>query len=147
VLSPSLEDYLEEAYRLSLQAEIRVSDIARELGVSLPSTVKGLRRLSELGYLVYSPYEGMELTEKGREVGRFLVERNWVLKEFFTVLGVGADAVEEAEAVEHYLSNATIRALKNLSGFLLQAGVYSNYRSYCHSVSGEYTTPLRGEIQ
>ena len=41
MLTPSLEDYLEEIYRLSInQGFIRITDVARKLQVSLPLSIK-----------------------------------------------------------------------------------------------------------
>lgn len=119
MLSPSLEDYLEEVYRLSLHGQpIRVSSIAECLGVSLPSVVKGLKRLHEQGYIVYRPYQQIELLDKGRRCGRFLVERNKILREFVRIIGADCDVREEAEAMEHYFSPSTISAIEKLVSFL-----------------------------
>lgn len=118
MLSPSLEDYLEEVYRLSLnKKEIRIKDVAECLRVSMPSVVKGLRRLHRLGYISYIPYEKIELLEKGKKKGRFLVERNRILRDFVTVIGSNCDVKQEAEAMEHYLTISTIRSIEKLVKF------------------------------
>ena len=70
-------------YRLSMQTdEIRVSDVAEVLDVSLPSVVKALHKLNNRGYVLYQPYEPIKLTEKGIVEGKFLVQRNQLLKDF-----------------------------------------------------------------
>jgi len=67
MLSPSLEDYLEELYRLSItNKEIRIKDIAKLLGVSMPSVVKGLKKLNDLKYIDYIPYQTIKLLDKGK---------------------------------------------------------------------------------
>jgi len=115
MLSPSLEDYLEEAYRLSLyNEEIRVKDIARCLNFSMPSVVKGLKKLDELGYIRYKPYEKIKLLDKGNIKGKFLVDRNSLLKEFITIIGAKCDINQEAEAMEHYFSIETIKSIEKL---------------------------------
>ncbi|WP_129600399.1 metal-dependent transcriptional regulator [Anaerophilus nitritogenes] len=119
MLSPSLEDYLEEVYRLSLNnKEIRVLDIATKLNVSSPSVVKALRKLNKQGYITYKKYEGIYLTEEGSNLGYLLVKRNTVLQEFLTVIYSQCDKEEEAEAMEHYLSSPTILAIENLVEFM-----------------------------
>ncbi|HHW66945.1 MAG TPA: DNA-binding protein [Epulopiscium sp.] len=119
MLSPSLQDYLEEMYRLSTKIdEIRVSDIAQILDVSLPSVVKALHKLSNRGYVVYQPYESIKLTEKGIYEGRFLVQRNQLLKDFLTVLNTSSDIDKEAESMEHYLSFSTIQAIEKFVHFM-----------------------------
>lgn len=121
MLSPSLEDYLEEAYRLSTNnKEIRIKDVAECLSVSMPSVVKGLRKLNRLGYIIYQPYEKIELTDEGREKGFFLVERNKILKDFVSMIGSDCDIKQEAEAMEHYLTKSTIRSIEKLVKFFLE---------------------------
>ncbi|CAH2214731.1 metal-dependent transcriptional regulator [Tepidibacter aestuarii] len=115
MLSPSLEDYLEEAYRLSLyNEEIRVKDIARCLNFSMPSVVKGLKKLDELGYIRYKPYQKIKLLDKGKRKGKFLVDRNSILKQFITIIGAECDIDQEAEAMEHYFSIETIKSIEKL---------------------------------
>ncbi|MDI3547934.1 MAG: hypothetical protein PWR10_1586 [Halanaerobiales bacterium] len=112
MLSPSLEDYLEEIYRFSTQlGYIRITDVAKKLDVSLPSVNKAVNILSQEGYLKYIPYKNIELTEKGAKLGKFLVERNRTLQEFLEVIGSNCDKEEEAEAIEHYLSKETVEAM------------------------------------
>ena len=119
MLSPSLEDYLEEVYRASLKnSDIRNKDIADCLGVSMPSVVKGLKRLHKLGFIKYRPYQEVELSEKGEKKGRFLVERNKILREFVDIIEADCDIKAEAEAMEHYLTKASIRAIEKLTRFL-----------------------------
>ncbi|MBO8129630.1 MAG: DNA-binding protein [Peptococcaceae bacterium] len=119
MLSPSLEDYLEEIYRLSLSHEaVRVTDIAGKLQVKLPSVTKALRRLNDENYLTYRRYKEIILTDKGRRLGRFLLERNRIIQEFIDLLDVACDKEQEAEAMEHYLSLPTIRAIDHLVSFM-----------------------------
>ncbi len=119
MLSPSLEDYLEELYRLSLNRKhIRIKDIADCLKVSMPSVVKGLKRLHNRGYIVYKPYEEIEILGKGKATGEFLVKRNRILREFVKAIGSDSDVKEEAEAMEHYFTISTIKAIEKLVRFL-----------------------------
>lgn len=119
MLSPSLEDYLEEIYQLSLQNdEIRVRDIGARLDVSSPSVVKALRKLSRENYVEYKKYQGIYLTEEGKKLGNLLVKRNSVLQEFLFVINSNCDTANEAEAMEHYLSPPTISAIEKLVEFM-----------------------------
>lgn len=119
MLSPSLEDYLEEIYQLSLQNdEIRVRDIGARLDVSSPSVVKALRKLSRENYVEYKKYQGIYLTEEGKKLGNLLVKRNSVLQEFLFVINSNCDTAKEAEAMEHYLSPPTISAIEKLVEFM-----------------------------
>jgi len=119
MLSPSMEDYLEEIYRFSLSNSIvRVSDIATRLDVTMPSVNNAIRNLHNDKYLIYQKYKELVLTEKGRRVGKFLVERNSILQRFLLTIKSACDIGAEAEAMEHYLSLPTIRALESLVDFL-----------------------------
>lgn len=112
MLSPSLEDYLEEIYRLSQSGQsVRVTDIAACLTVSLPSVTRALQKLNESQYIHYRPYKDIVLTNKGKELGHFLVERNRIIREFLRLIGSQCDVAAEAEAMEHYLSLPTVKAI------------------------------------
>ncbi len=119
MLSPSLEDYLEEIYRFSLHNKIvRVSDIANCLQVTMPSVNYAIRRLNMQGYLIYEKYQQLILTEQGEKLGFFLVERNRILQEFLILLNSQCDIEKEAEAMEHYLSLPTIKVIEYLIDFM-----------------------------
>ncbi|KAF1083832.1 Transcriptional regulator MntR [Sporotomaculum syntrophicum] len=118
MLSPSLEDYLEEIYRFSLNNDVvRVSDIAACLGVTMPSVNNAIRKLSSENYLVYKKYRELVLTDKGRKLGHFLVKRNSILQRFLYVIDSSCDIKAETEAMEHYLSIPTIWAIESLVDF------------------------------
>ncbi len=132
MLSPSLEDYLEEVYRLSIKKEeIRITDIAQCLNFSMPSVVKGLKKLHKLGYIKYKPYEKIEVLEKGKKRGKFLVDRNKILMEFVEIIGSKADKKEEAEAMEHYLSISTIKSIEKLIEFFkTKEDIFRNFKDF-----------------
>lgn len=119
MLSPSLEDYLEELYRFSLSKEVvRVTDISQKLHVSLPSVSKALCKLKAGEYINYQPYGVINLTDIGRKRGKFLVERNRLLQEFLTLICVECDIAVEVEGMEHYFSRKTIDAIQIWVNFM-----------------------------
>jgi len=121
ILTPSLEDYLEELYRFSLSADtVRVTDLSIKLGVSLPSVTKALRKLKSGQYIYYQRYGEITLTEKGKKLGDFVVKRKQRLQEFLVLINTDCDIAAEAEAMEHYLSEATIRSIQAIVTFLNQ---------------------------
>src|SRR6056297_1671558 len=121
MLSPSLEDYLEEIYRFTNQdGFVRTTDVADKLDVSLPSVTKAVKKLTKKGYLNYQPYKNIQLTDKGAKLGKFLVTRNRTLQEFVQIIGSNCNKEQEAEAMEHYLSRETVRAITSLVEFLKQ---------------------------
>lgn len=115
MLTPSLEDYLEELYALSITGALgRPKDLSDRLSVSMPSVTKALQRLDNLGYIVYEAYGNIRLTDKGTEVGRYLFQRNKILKKFLTLLDIDCDIDAEVESMEHYISPVVLLGIKNL---------------------------------
>jgi Mn-dependent DtxR family transcriptional regulator len=73
--------------------------VAAELDRSPSATTEMLQRLDEQGFLSHEPYEGVRLTDEGRERGAALQESYLVLRRFFDdVLGL-ADPHTEAMAL------------------------------------------------
>lgn len=108
--SQSEEDYLETLYIIQRENRVaRVKDVARSLDVTAPSVVAAVRSLSEKGLVEQEKYSHIELTEKGRKVGRDVYERHMLLHAFFhEVLGLDPEVAEEdACRMEHYLSPQT----------------------------------------
>ncbi|MCB8818217.1 metal-dependent transcriptional regulator [Desulfosporosinus shakirovi] len=119
MLTPSLEDYLEEIYRFSLSLDtVRVTDISKRLQVALPSVTKALYKLRDESYIKYERYGEIKLTDQGKEFGYYLVTRNQLLQEFLALICSKCNFAAEAEAMEHYLSTATIDAIKTLVQFM-----------------------------
>jgi len=145
LITPSLEDYLEEAYRFSQLPgrPIRVTDLSKKLNVSLPSVTKALGRLREKQYIIYEPYGEIILTEQGKKLGSFLVERNQLLQEFLTLICAKCDIAAEAEAMEHYLSGETIKAIqKTVKFFKNYPELYKTYLEYIRQLKDEHLLEL-----
>ncbi len=155
MLSPSLEDYLEEIYRLSLtEGTVRVTDISRKLRVSMPSVTKAIRRLLSKGYITHQRYGLIGVTDSGKVMGSFLIERNQTLQEFLMLIRADCDIPAEAESIEHYLSNSTIDSLKSLALFIQNnPDIYKRYLTFIEQPSVAETaapveqadTPPEGE--
>ncbi|ABO51225.1 iron dependent repressor [Desulforamulus reducens MI-1] len=133
MLSPSLEDYLEEIYRISQSGEtVRVTDIAACLNVSLPSVTRALQKLDESNHIMYRRYKDIILTEEGKKLGHFLVERNRIIREFLKLIGSKCDVAAEAEAMEHYLSMPTLKAIINFVNFSEKYPLWlDKYKGFC----------------
>ena len=88
VLTPSMEDYLEMAYRLGKnKGYARIGDLAEALNVQPPSASKMVQKLAEMGYFKYERYGVIEFTNLGRETGEFLLRRHEIIEKFLTMLG------------------------------------------------------------
>ena len=103
-LTPSLEDYLEVIYHIIEEKQAaRVKEIAKRLSVNNSSVTGALKSLSAKGYLNYSPYDVITLTEQGRAVAVDVIRRHEVLKQFFTdILCIDPETSDDAACkMEH----------------------------------------------
>ena len=100
MLTPSLQDYLEEMYIVNATDEIRVSDVAEVLDVSLPS-VKALHNQNNRVMSYISLKSRIKLTEKGIEGNSCSKES--IIKRFLRVLKIGFER-KRSRTMEHYLS-------------------------------------------
>ena len=110
-LTPVMENYLEAIFNLGKEKRVvRVKDIAKRLGVKMPTVTHMLKTLSERKLIEYEKYEYLELTKKGFDVGEEIDRRHHVLQSFLTdILGIDLKkADEEACKMEHAVGTATI---------------------------------------
>lgn len=115
-LSPSMEDYIEMIYRLSLnQSNVRVNDLSDSLNVQPPSSTKMIKKLSEIGYVKYERYGSVNLTEKGIEIGKYLLSRHDTISTFLKLIGVEHNLLEQTEKIEHAIYEET---LNKINGFI-----------------------------
>jgi DtxR family transcriptional regulator, Mn-dependent transcriptional regulator len=106
-LSASVEEYLEWIYRLSKEQDrVSTADLARSLKVSAPSVSNMLKRLVEKGLINHKPYQGISLTEEGRQVGARIIRRHGLLERLLCdVVGIPWHAVDGAvRHLEHYVT-------------------------------------------
>lgn len=109
------EDYLKLIYGASEWdgEPMSVSALAFRLGVAASTASENVRKLTESGYISHLPYQGIELTEQGREIALKMVRRHRLLETYLVEkLGFDWDAVhDEAEVLEHAASDALIDAI------------------------------------
>lgn len=114
-LSASLEDYLKEIYLLNLEGQdVRVTDIARSLGISKPSVNRAMNTLKEMELLEHEHYGKIILTEAGREMAKGILDTNKIVYRFLTeILDVDEQtALAEADLMEHAIGKGTRKKLK-----------------------------------
>jgi len=109
-----LEDYTELiADLIAINGEARTIDIARRLGVSHPTASKAIARLKRQGLATSRPYRGIFLTEAGIAMAKRVGQRHRLVVELLTAVGAPRDAAEaDAEGIEHYVSDTTLRAFE-----------------------------------
>ena len=70
VMEPSaaMREYLAEIYRLQEDSPtVSTTSLADRLDVSPPAVPRMLKRLQSVGFVKHVPYQGVELTARGRE--------------------------------------------------------------------------------
>ncbi|MEF2964476.1 transcriptional regulator MntR [Paenibacillus sp. M1] len=114
--TPSMEDYLERIYKLiDEKGYARVSDIAEGLEVHPSSVTKMIQKLDKDEYLIYEKYRGLVLTNKGKKIGKRLVDRHELLEEFLEMIGVARENIyKDVEGIEHHLSWDSITCIAGL---------------------------------
>lgn len=113
-LSSGGEDCLEAALVLGRAGyPVRVTALARRLGVSKPTVVAALAALERRGLVRHERYGGVELTAAGRRQATETDRRHRLVRTFLArVLGVNDDVAEQdACRIEHNLSPETVSRL------------------------------------
>jgi len=109
----NIEEYLEALWTLEERGKTvsKISDIAQALDIAPPSVVEMFKKLEKQDYVNYKTREGIELTEKGREIARQIV-RNHRLAELLvekTLKGKLDESI--ACGIEHHISEEFADAL------------------------------------
>lgn len=112
-MTQSLEDYLEAVYMLSEKGPAQVRDVAKTLGVKMPSVVKAIHELKKLELVTQEPYGPILLTEKGARLAKHVLDRHTLIREFLMKLGVSMkNADKDACLMEHILSAETLDKIR-----------------------------------
>lgn len=110
-------DYVELIQDLiSERGEARAADIAAQLGVSHVTVGKTVQRLQRDGLVTSRPYRSIFLTDAGRDLAEKSRNTHRVVLDFLLALGVSpACAEEDAEGIEHHVSDETLAAMAAFS--------------------------------
>ncbi|QDT36925.1 metal-dependent transcriptional regulator [Stratiformator vulcanicus] len=119
--SLTVENYLKSILQVGLRTDHQVVStgrLAEELGVSPGTVTSMLKTLSDAELAAYTPYEGVELTEKGRTHAIKVLRRHRLIELFLVkTLNLTWDQVhEEAEHMEHAVSDQLIDAIDEFLG-------------------------------
>ncbi|QVK18659.1 metal-dependent transcriptional regulator [Mycoplasmatota bacterium] len=117
-LTANEEDYLEMIYRLCQSTKYtRVNDLSNALHVKPPSVSNMLKKLSNKKLIKHVEYGTIELTIQGEEFGKALLDRHNCVEHFLKILDIKGNLIEEAEKIEHTLSQDTLQAIRKLVVF------------------------------
>ncbi|MBN2416833.1 metal-dependent transcriptional regulator [bacterium] len=116
-LTSNMEDYLETIFMLEVEkGNVRVKDISRKMGITMPSVSGALKKLREQGMVQHRKYEVIVLTPEGARTAEKIYRRHQVIREFLnTVLGVSTSLAErDACNMEHVISPETIAGFSRM---------------------------------
>ena len=110
MLSPRIEDYLEELFLLeSTGREVTVTDLADRLKITKGTVTATVQKLVELELVKHERYGNLHLTDAGRRRGMTVFHRHEGFRAFFhELLGLDRDhSSEMACSMEHYIDPVT----------------------------------------
>lgn len=116
--SAAMREYLAEIYRLQEDAPtVSTTSLADRLNVSAPAVPRMLKRLKGAGYVKHVPYQGVELTELGREEALRELRRHRLLEVFLVnVMGFTWDeAHDHAEEMGKGLNDAIAERMAEMT--------------------------------
>jgi len=114
------EDYLEAIYNMTKgEGHARTTDMAEYLKVKPASVTEMIQKLSSKGLVNYKKYEGVELTEKGYNIGKEVSENHHAIMELLKILQVPESVADkDACTMEHDLDPRTVGQLKKFVSFM-----------------------------
>ena len=118
-LSPSVQDYVKELYKLQGAGRASTSGLAERMGVAPASATAMLKKLAVLGLAEHEPYRGATLTPSGERAAIEMIRHHRLLEQYLSqTLGLSIDAVHaEADRLEHALSEELEAAIDQSLGF------------------------------
>ncbi len=137
LLTSSMEDYLEMIYRHSLdEGYVRINTLSDLLNVRAPSASKMVQKLTKLGLLDYKKYGIIFLTDTGKEIGKYLLQRHNIIETFLKNLGVTEGLLIETELIEHTISSATLNKIEILNEYFEKNPQFAlDFKSFLSSYS------------
>ncbi len=124
MLSPRIEDYLEELFLLeSTGRKVTVTDVADRLKITKGTVTATIQKLVELELVKHERYGTLHLTDAGRRKGMTVFHRHEGFRAFFhELLGLDRDhSSEMACSMEHYIDATTEDRLYALLEFFRKA--------------------------
>ena len=115
ILSSGLEDYLECIFNnIEKKGSVKAIEISKELDVSRASVTDALHRLADKEYIRYERYGSIEITKKGIDKAREVIDKHTILTNFFeNILNLThEEASENACRIEHVITQNAFKKLK-----------------------------------
>ncbi len=114
-ITEAMEDYLEMIYRHTFgKTPITIKVLSTYLNVKPSSASKMITRLKEQQLVDFQKYGVIHLTEKGKEIGSYLLWRHNILTKFFQKLNGDLFSLEQVEKIEHFIDTITLQNIEKL---------------------------------
>jgi len=114
------ENYLKAIFYLDREdSNISLSDLSKEMGVSIPTVNSMVKRLQEEKWVVYQKYKPLKLTAKGRKTAALIIRKHRLTEMFLEkFMGFGWEEVHDiAEEIEHVRIEKFFDRMDELLGF------------------------------
>lgn len=118
-ISSTMEEYLENIYRLEEQYGVARTKLLAELvGVSLGTVTNTITSLEEQDLVTHKPYKGIRLTETGRKIALDVIRRHRLSERLLSgILKISWDKVHShACKLEHAITSELIKPLEKALG-------------------------------
>lgn len=118
--SATMREYLAEIYRLQEDSPtVSTTSLAERLEVSPPAVPRMLKRLKSAGFVKHIPYQGVELTERGREEALHEIRRHRILEVFLVnIMNFTWDeAHEHADELGRGLNNTLTQRMAEMTDY------------------------------
>lgn len=114
------ENYLKAIFYLDkVDTNISLSDLSKEMGVSIPTVNSMVKRLQDEKWVVYEKYKPLKLTAKGRKTAALIIRKHRLTEMFLEkFMGFGWEEVHDiAEEIEHVRIEKFFDRMDELLGF------------------------------
>lgn len=119
-ISTAMREYLAEIYRLQEDSPtVSTTSLAERLDVTAPAVPRMLKRLKSAGFVKHIPYQGVELTDLGREEALRELRRHRILEVFLVrVMGFEWHEVHQhAEDLGVGLNDVVVERMAEMTDF------------------------------
>jgi len=121
IITYAMEDYLEMICRVcKTKGYVRINELANKLNVKASSVSKMVTQLKACGLVSFEKYGYIEPTQKGIELGNYLIYRHKVLHDFLCLVNESENELEQVEKIEHYMNKQTIENIENLYNKIIE---------------------------
>ena len=114
IITESMEDYIEMIYRNELNEKIKeIKDLAYLLNIKHSSVSKMISKLKNLK-LVKIDNKNINLTNNGKNIGKYLLYRHNILTTFFKRINKDQYKLDQVEKIEHFIDYISIKNIEKL---------------------------------